>query len=429
VPQKKLQGTRSMLRAGALLSTTGVVALAFAVPAHADDQSPPAPLMVSSAATVVPDEPDAVAAPVDPPQPEVSPPVAAPAPGWHEVIAPNRRGNPVKQAPTRHSVAQRVQYQPVRRAPSAAISTPRAHTRHSAARVAPRAERRRPAVWYQAARPQYRPRVAAAATRVSNTPVPAAAQPAVAPAAAMSNWSGNNPFPCLLTLRKCVDLCGADSGYNVSWNDRWIVDCVSTSRPLTALDTLHTMVLQRVQSSALSGRLVVTALRYQCWQAQYQAAACRSGRAVPVSAAPAAVSTRRGAESVLDRPGRSTASFSRVAARNVLAAVAVRRVARATAPTTRATHAPVRVREAAAGSRTSRADGFDRWWFRMVVLLTAAVALALLVALASGSTTAAAAVTGLRSRAGSRGLSGSRVDLGGRDDATDRPRSAIPYRE
>jgi len=82
----------------------------------------------------------------------------------------------------------------------------------------------------------------------------------------------------------------------------------------------------------------------------------------------------------------------------------------------RASHSPVRAREAGADSRTSPAHAFGNWSLRMLVLLMALAALALLLALASGLPTASATFPGLRSRAGSRGLSGSRIGLGRRAD-------------
>ena len=52
---------RSVLARLTLFAATGMLGLAFATPARADDQSPPPPLMLGKSALIAPDEPDAIA--------------------------------------------------------------------------------------------------------------------------------------------------------------------------------------------------------------------------------------------------------------------------------------------------------------------------------------------------------------------------------
>src|SRR5262249_52448975 len=75
---------------------------------------------------------------------------------------------------------------------------------------------------------------------------------------------------CELRLRKCLQFCSWNATNNPSQNERWIGMCISSPDPISTLDKVHELLMQRLWSVALEVRKTVSAEQYQCLTTQYQ---------------------------------------------------------------------------------------------------------------------------------------------------------------
>jgi hypothetical protein len=407
-----------------VLSGAGMLALAYAAPAHADDQAPPPPLMVAKTAMIAQDEPDAtvsVAPETDSapaPPPESAPVRVVATPGWKLAAKPR-----VAQ----HSARPRAHVAVLRAAPVHVISSRpqpvRAIRPHRAVKHARAAAPPAPPRWYQPAPAQYRH---ADADGNGVAPNPAAAT-ALQPAAPRGAPAQKVRTICELRLRKCLQICSRIAVDNVSQNERWIGTCISSPDLHSALDKLHELLLQRLWAVALHGRGTPSARQYQCFGTQYQSGTCIAARS------PAATRTfgwetvgEQTTQSAPVRPAPAVPSrVVQVAVRGrapVLAAVATHR-----APAVNTVvHRPGGTREV---SRATEAGDSGNWLLRTLIALVAAAMLALLLAAVSEVPVAGTAVSGMRTRLASKGLSASRIELG-RERVAAPPRGrGIPYRD
>jgi len=456
VPEAKREGKRRATGRGmltlAVLPAAALLALAFATPAHADDQSPPPVLMLGKSAVIAPDEPDAtVAADAVPPAPASAPaPVVEQAPtravatgGWELAAKPHQWRRVVHHVPPAAAPHE---------TSSAVISRP-ARTVHRAHRVrshrvvsqASRAATPAPSRWYQVDEGQYRH--ARAGSRISpQNGVSVAVQPVYVPQAGPSRAGPRLARTvCAFRTGKCLQLCLSYAAYKVTQNGRWIGVCNYVPVAMPGLDRLHANLLERLWLLALNARAGVSAIQYQCLASQYQRQTC---------GAPSQSSGSRGTarEPVRSRAHDRTANRRpAVAEPEGVAAVDGRKVARVLAAVaTHETHgakafhrSPVRAAatkpsatpEAAprAGSeaapRAGSPESSDDWFLRTLAVLTGAGILAFLLAALSQNWAPATGLTGVRSRVRSKGLSASRVVLGEGAGEQPRRRGRIAYRD
>jgi hypothetical protein len=418
----------------AVLPFAGMLALAFATPAHADDQTAPPPLMVAKTAVIAPDEPDAavpdsaaVAATA------TSPPAPAPEPAPARVAAPSGWEWAGKTHVVRRPAPVRAPVQEVHVAPAPVISAavrpvPPVHAaqpHHPAAR--PHAPvSRAPARWYQLSPRQYRhaqadrhssrARAAAAtpAKAASGASVPAPAQPQRARAI------------CELRLGKCLQICSWNAMHNGSPNERWIGACISSYDPVEKLDRVHELLLQRLWSMALDVRSAASGRQYQCFAPQYQSGTCATARSARAATRIRPQSQRQATRAVAHAPlVRALAGVAFRHPRRATAAVAAHGIRSATKTVVRRPHASREVAPAEGDGASASED----WLLRSLVALIGVAMLALLLAASTQLRAAGTAVTGMRTRLGSKGLSSSRIDLGRERSASPPHGRGIPYRD
>ncbi|HEY5660536.1 MAG TPA: hypothetical protein VIR59_07095 [Gaiellaceae bacterium] len=415
----------------AVLPFAGMLALALATPAHADDQTAPPPLMIAKTAAIAPDEPDATmpdaaaiaetATPPPAPTPEPAPVRVVAASGW-ELAAKT----PVvhRPAPARTPVpTARVAPAPVISAPARPARAAQPH--HPAERphaAAPRATPR----WYQLSPRQYRH---AQADRHSSQTQAAAATPAKAALGAPG------PAPaqpqkaraiCELRLGKCLQICSWNAMHNGSQNERWIGACISSYEPVEKLDKAHELLLQRLWSIALDVRNAASGRQYQCFAPQYQSGTCAAAR----SSHPAARirPQMRPQTTLASAHAAPLRSLTHVTFRHhrLPAAAAVTRAVRSATTVVRRPHVS---REVAPAEEAGGAGASADWLLRALVALVAVAMIALLLAASSQLPAAGTAVSGMRTRLGSKGLSTSRIDLGRERSASPPRGKGIPYRD
>jgi hypothetical protein len=430
----------------AVLPAAALLALAFATPAHADDQSPPPVLMLGKSAVIAPDEPDAttVAADAVPPEPasapapvvEQSPTRAVATDGWELAAKPHQWRRVVHHVPPAAAP---------RETPSAVISRPartvhRVRAHHAVSRASGTAAAA-PSRWYQVDEGQYRH--ARAGSRVSpQNGVSLAVQPGYVPQAGPSRAGPRlAQTVCAFHTERCVQLCPSYAAYKVTQNGRWIGVCNYVPVAMPGLDRLHAKLLERLWLLALNARAGVSAIQYQCLASQYQRETCS---APPQSS---------GARATAREPVRARAHDQTVSRRHAVAepegvaAVEGRKVARVLAAVaTRESHgakavhrsvhrSPVRAAATKpsgtpeAAPSAGSADSPDDWFLRTLVVLTGAGILAFLLAALSQNWAPATGLTGVRSRVRSRGLSASRVVLGEGAGERTRRRGRIAYRD
>jgi hypothetical protein len=396
-----------------------MIALAFATPAHADDQAQPPPLMVGKNAVIAPDEPDA-AVTVDPAVAEtdsVSAPTPEPVPvrvvatdGWKLAAKPHvvSRGAP---APARARIAHVV---PIR-----VISAPARPVRAARPRHAVKHVRSRPAAapprWYQVATAQYRhARVDSRGAGAGLTAATASA-PAIGPAAARPVQAQRPRTICELRLQKCLQTCAWIVADNAPQNGRRIGTCISALKEVPPLDRLHELLLQRLWSVARADRKSGSARQYQCFASQYQSGTCVTERPLRATASFGweEVGAQQADAGTRGRPvQRVASSVVHVAPRgrgHVLAAVATQKTRARTARTVE--RPSPATREVAPPAGTTRDDSAD-WLLRSLVALIGIAMLAFLLAAASELPRPGTAVIGMRTRLASKGLSSTRIDLG-----------------
>ncbi len=410
----QLEGAKwSALWKLAVLAGAGMLALALATPARADDQSPPAPLMLAKTAVIAPDEPDAtMPSDANAPEPD-SAPATDPDPAPARVLAVKGWELAAKQ----HVVHRRASIRMHAAVPSPVVST---HARpvHAARphRAAGRAHSAAAAAkprWYQLARVQYRDTPADSlsgrpdlASWTTHRPAHRFAAPRPAPAQRMRTI-------CELRLRKCLQFCSRIAIDNVAQNERWIGACISSRDRASRLDRVHELLLRRLWSLALDDRMTASGQQYQSYRTQYQSAAAAFGW----EAAGAQADRRTHARQPHAVTTRVASASPRPRAR-VLATVATHpaRVAKSVG-------SPSRGRRSVEPAAQSRAA--DDWLLRSLVALIGLATLALL--LSAGS--ALPAVGTVKTRLASKGLSAGRIDLGRKSAAAPPRGSGISYRD
>lgn len=419
----------------AALPAAGMIALAFATPAHADDQAQPPPLMVGKNAVVAPDEPDA-AVTVDPAVAETdsaSAPVPDPVPvrvvatdGWKLAAKPHVVSR-VAPAPARARIAHVV---PVRVISAPARPVPAARPRHAVKHV-----RSRPAAapprWYQVSPAQYRhARVDSHGTSASLTAATASA-PAVGPAAARPVQAQRRRTICELRLQKCLQTCAWIVADNAPQNGHRIGTCISALKEVPPLDRLHELLLQRLWSVARADRKSGSARQYQCFASQYQSGTCVTERPLratasfgweEVGAQQADGGTRGGP---VQRVASSVVHVAPRRREHVLAAVATQTTPPRTARTVERPSPVTREVAPPAGTRDDSAD----WLLRSLVALIGIAMLAFLLAAASELPRPGTALIGMRTRLASKGLSSTRIDLGRERADTPSRAGRIFYRD
>ena len=434
------RGRERRLRMLALITAAAFAGLAYATPAHADDQAPPPPLMLGKSAVIAPDEPDAsvdVAAPAPAtPSPPASVVESAPvktsaADGWELAAKPHQ---------WRHVERHRAPAATPPEAPPEVISTPVRAPHpvrpHRAVSRAVRVVSVDPPQWYQVPDAQYRAGRAvggaghsigvspAVQTAHVRAPEPTRAEPHMSRAV------------CGFRAAKCLQLCAGYAPYKLVENGRWIGLCIYAPIALSQLDTLHRQLVERLWLLALNAHAGLSALQYQCLGRQYQSEACTA----PASGAATGTAQAAVPPRAHDRTRRSTGVATGTAAAlpappgrtraRVLAAVAKheRRVVNTARPVPERAVAKERGSAAAASTGAAPPAPSDDWLFRALIALTGVAALSFLVAF-SQRTRPAGALTAARSRLGSKGLSTARIVLGDGGGRRVRRRSGIAYRD
>lgn len=395
----------------AALSGAGMLALALATPARADDQAPTPPLMLAPTAVIPPDEPEATV-PVDAPAPEPESAPAPPAdpapvrvvatPGWKLAAKPHVVTHP---APVRVQPSIPRPVISTRSRPTRAVRPHHVVERARSARAQTRTG------WYQVTPAQYRgaradsagghPSVGASAT--ANAPV-AVVPPSLARPQKVRTI-------CELRLRKCLQFCSWIATDNASQNERWIGACISSPDPTLRLDRMHELLLQRLWTVALEDRRTVSERQYQHLGAQYQTGAASFGWQLAAARVDSGMRERGRAA----RPVATPALYSAPRRHAVVLAASVTHRARAPKSVQ---HLSREAREVGPAARTSTSTD---WLFPSLVAL---IGMALLALLLSATSVLPGAGT-VRTRLGSRGLSSSSIDLG-----REAPRSrGISYRD
>jgi hypothetical protein len=382
----------------AALSGAGMLALALATPARADEQAPPPPLMLASTAVIPPDEPE-MAVPVAAPAPAPeSAPAPAPDPAPVRVVAAPGWKLAAKARVVHHSAPVRVQQsipRPVISTPSRPVHAARPH--HAAKRV--RAARTPTRTgWYQVTPAQYRGTWADSPGGHQSLGAPVTSRPAVDRVLPRPARPQKVRTICELRLRKCLQFCSWIATDNASQNERWIGACISTPDPGSRLDRLHELLLQRLWNVALEDRQTLSERQYQHAGTQYQTAAPSFGWQLAAARSTPGASERRRA--------------ARPVATPLLRAAPRRHALVLAASITHRNRAPKSVqrpsREAREAGPAARASASSDWLVPSLAALIGAVLLALL--LSAG--TVLPGVGTVRTRLRSRGLTSSSIDLG-----------------
>ena len=439
------RGRQRRLRTLALVTAAALFGLAYATPAHADDQAPPPQLMLGKSAVIVPDEPDAtmdVAAPA-PATPSQPAPVVEPAPvktpaaddGWELAAKPHQ---------WRHAERDRAPAATPPEAPPAVISTPvrAAHPvrPHKAVSRAVRVVSADPPQWYQVPDTQYRegrPVGGAGHSVGVSRPVQTADVRTTKPANAHPQMSR---AVCGFRGAKCLQLCAAYAPYKVVQNGRWIGLCIFAPTTVSGLDAVHRQLIERLSLLALNDRAGLSALQYQCLGRQYQSQACTgpaSGGATDAARQtghPPAVHERSARRSTgVATKGAAAVPLRGRAGARVLAAVATHRtrIAKTARPRPLPEHAIASRPGGATAAATHSAPAAPSgdWLLRALIALTGVAVLSFLLAAVSRGTRPAAVFTAVRSRLGSKGLSTARVVLGEGGRRRVRRRGGIAYRD
>ena len=418
----QLEGARlSALWKAAALSGSAMLALAFATPAHADDQPPAPTLMLARTAVIAPDEPDATVppdaaapAPDSAPTPDPDPvpihPVAVA--GWKLAEKPNvaHRAPPVRvQAVTPPPV--------ISAGPAQVHASPaqRAVKRVRSATTPP------PAPWYQVPKLQYRDLLAVGHGGLPSLAVEHAQRPPPAYAVLPHAPPQRARTICELRLRKCLQFCGWIATDNTLQNERRIGTCISAPDPASRLDRVHELLLDRLWSVARDGRGATLGRQYQSFEAQYQSARASFGWELV-----GAETRSRPRARPIHTVAWPVVHFGPSGHAHVLAAVATPRTH---AQAQRTVAIPSESKREVEVEPTARSRASTDWLLRSLVVLIGFATLALLLAAGSVLPRPGNVLSGMRTRLGSRGLSSSRLDLGHKS-ATAPPRGrGIPYRD
>jgi hypothetical protein len=413
----------------AVLPFAGMVALAFATPARADDQTAPPPLMVAKTAVIAPDEPDATmpddagTTPI-----ETAAPAPAPDPVPARVIAPTGWELAGKAHPVPRPAPARVHVRTVYRAPAPVISAakwpvPRSRP-HRAAKRTHTAPARVRTGWYQLSPAQYRH---ARADSYSGRPQFAAETPSKSAAGIAVPTSAPPQRAraiCELRVRKCLQICSWNAMHNGPQNERWIGACISSYEPGPRLDKSHELLLQRLWSIARNVQEAASGRQYQCFGTQYQRGTCAATRSERPTKRFRPQLHRESPLIPVHAAARSLAQVTRHDPRAAAASVATHAARSARKTVVRQ---PRRAREAVPARAGGTSTSTD-WLLRSLVALIGVAMLALLLAASSQLPAAGTAVSGVRTRLGSKGLSSSRIDLGRERAAPPRGRG-ISYRD
>jgi hypothetical protein len=398
----------------AALSGAGMLALALATPARADDQATPPPLMVAKTAVIAPDEPDATVS-ADAVTPEtVSAPAPVPDPAPVRVVATPGWKLAAKPGVVHHAAPVRTQ----QTTPQPVISTRtppvRAARTHHAAKHVRSARAPTHTGWYQVTKAQYRQARGDSPGGRPSLAAAAAQQPAVVVAPARPALSQKVRTICELRLRKCLQFCSQIAVDNASKNERWIGACISPSDRDLRLDRLHQLLLQRIWIVALEVSKTASGRQYQHLGTQYQTGAASFGWETVGSHPNRRLGGRPAAAVVTPDVHAVPREHARV-----LATVVTHR-ARASKTVERPSR---ETREAGPAATQSRSS--TDWVLPTLVALIGMALLALL--LSAGA--ALPGVGTVRTRLGSRGLSSSRIDLGGERSAAPPRGRGISYRD
>jgi len=416
VQAAQLEGARwGALWKLAALSGAGLLALALATPARADDQATPPPLMVAKTAVIAPDEPDATV-PADAVAAEtVSAPAPVPDPAPVRVVATPGWKLAAKPPAVHHSAP--VRTQPATPPPVISTRTPPVRTArmHHGAKHVRSARAPTHTGWYQVTKAQYRQARGDSPGGRPSLAAATAQQPAVVVAPVRPALSQKVRTICELRLRKCLQFCSQIAVDNASKNERWIGACISPSDRDLRLDRLHQLLLQRIWIVALEVSKTTSGRQYQHLGTQYQTGAASFGWETVASHPNHRIGVRRAAVVVVTP---DVHALPRQHAR-VLATVVTHR-----AQASKTVARPSReTREAGPAATQSRSS--TDWVLPTLVALIGMALLALL--LSAGA--ARPGVGTVRTRLGSRGLSSSRIDLGGERPAAPPRGRGISYRD
>jgi hypothetical protein len=384
----------------AALSGAGMLALALATPARADDQAPPPPLMLAKTAVIAADEPDATV-PVETAAPATdSAPAPAADPAPVRVVATPGWKLAAKPHVVRHAAPVRVQSPTPQRVISTRPRPVHAVQPHHAAKRARSAAAPTHTGWYQLTPAQYRG--VRADSRSSRPAHAARATPTAAVGVALPSPAQPQRARtiCELRLRKCLQFCSWIATDNASGNGRWIGACISSPDPASRLDRLHELLLQRLWTVALEDGRTASERQYQHLGTQYQTGAASFGWELVAARSNSAARVRPA------RPVATPVPAAPVAPRGharVLAAAATHRP-RPAAKTVERSSPEARGAGPAAAQPRAATDGS----FPSTVALIGMALLAL--ALAAGSVLPGMGT--VRTRLGSRGLTSSSIDLG-----------------
>jgi hypothetical protein len=418
---------RPLLRSSVALAAAAIAAVALAMPAHAEDSSTPAPLMLGKSAAIPPEDTQALPADVTPP---VDPSVDVTPPDVQKIPAKSTRAeqtSTVRNVRTRTSSALRH-----------VISVERSNRV-----IADGAGRARPvAGWYQVAEGQYRGvRAEARRTHVNTSSSSAPRVHAGARATVRGTPQSDRSAP-VSSSHKCVELCAGDGRYNVSWNASHIAACILALPSPAGRERLCGLMAERLRAVLIGATATRSTTQYQPAGTQYQASGPEEMSVGPVTAASTgwelvAPASAKHAIHVARNPSAAAATATqatRHTTEHVLAAVAVQRKraadrARLSAPTVESAPRSVRQGSSVPAVATGGASSTD-WFLRTLIVLLGVAVLALLLPALSEVEGVAMGVRGLGSRVRSRGLGTSRVELG--EDAargTERRRRTISYRD
>jgi hypothetical protein len=210
-----------------------------------------------------------------------------------------------------------------------------------------------------------------------------------------------------------LQVCSRIAVDNVVQNERWIGTCISSRDRAPRLDKVHELLLRRLWSLALDGRMTTSRKQYQSLRTQYQSGAAAFGWEAVGAQADGRTPARQ--PHAVTRVGPNVSPPPRA---RVLAAVATRRARAA-----KSVESPSRGTRAV--EPAAQPPATDDWVLRSLVALIGIAILALL--LSAGS--ALPPVGTVKTRLASKGLSAGRIDLG-RKSAAARPRGGgIPYRD
>src|SRR5262245_49982455 len=421
---RTVQGTRFGRSAQRLVmfAAAAGLGLAFATPAHADDQTVPSPpLMVGKGATITPDAVDDTVVEQSVPD-ETS--VQSPNDEATDVISPQNAETPGNTEVERPLPAY---HQNLR---TAVLRTFRVTT---AARAKATSEHRRQpsGEWYRGPVTQYQhaARPASSSRPPARRPRPVAGANNVATSPRIDPASTR--VPCDGMTSKCLSICGWGGHQKAASIGRPIAGCILLASASPVLEQVHALILEKARAGTEDVRFSSLSRRYHCAAAQYQDSACVAAPlTTPATGAPTPVRT----PSRTERVGADRARLVRVLAAAAQAHTAsaplrgTTQVRRATkglvAPAQPGAHA---IRAAQERSAVAGAPSGGSFLTSLLIML-GLCGLAVAVMLATERNGFARSLAGTGSSLRSRRLSTSRISLRSpRGDGEGR--GTIAYRE